>query len=252
MKKDETKQMILSAAKKEFAEKGFSGARMSSIAESSGANQALIHYYFESKENLYITILDQLFSVEDRNSISIEKPQWDLTVPQKLCALLYYIVHIHVVSADRDAYRILAWEMAEGHTYIRPFVDKYIVPRLEAIKELISCGVEMKIFETENVDLSALAILSMISGFEEARSIKRRTGEEVFLYSEKGGELFAPFFINTSFRMITPKNEKTQVPELPGEVKKFLDKLISHVKDDKSSEFNCEILSQFLTLIAVK
>jgi AcrR family transcriptional regulator len=56
---EDTKKKILLAAKKEFAEKGFSGARMSSIAKNAGVNQALLHYYFSGKTNIYINVFQK-------------------------------------------------------------------------------------------------------------------------------------------------------------------------------------------------
>ncbi|HSQ36190.1 MAG TPA: TetR family transcriptional regulator [Candidatus Binatia bacterium] len=53
----EAKDRILLAAQKEFAARGFSGARMEAIARSAGSNKAMLFYYFSSKETLYQTIL---------------------------------------------------------------------------------------------------------------------------------------------------------------------------------------------------
>lgn len=48
----ETEKRILNAAKAVFIRHGTSGARMQDIAEEAGVNQALLHYYFRSKERL--------------------------------------------------------------------------------------------------------------------------------------------------------------------------------------------------------
>jgi TetR/AcrR family transcriptional regulator len=48
----ETETRILDAAKAVFIRHGTSGARMQDIAEEAGVNQALLHYYFRSKERL--------------------------------------------------------------------------------------------------------------------------------------------------------------------------------------------------------
>jgi len=48
----ETEKRILDAAKAVFIRHGTSGARMQDIAEEAGVNQALLHYYFRSKEGL--------------------------------------------------------------------------------------------------------------------------------------------------------------------------------------------------------
>jgi AcrR family transcriptional regulator len=64
MKKNnpETKERILQAAQKEFADRGFSGARMDAIARAAAINKAMLFYYFSSKENLYRTVLFGVFS----------------------------------------------------------------------------------------------------------------------------------------------------------------------------------------------
>src|SRR5260370_39826670 len=54
------KPAILRAAIEEFAEQGFSGARMDSIATATGANIALLFYYFKSKNLLYKAALEEI------------------------------------------------------------------------------------------------------------------------------------------------------------------------------------------------
>jgi AcrR family transcriptional regulator len=64
MKKNnlQTKERILQAAQKEFAARGFSGARMEAIARGAAINKAMLFYYFSSKDNLYRTVLFGVFS----------------------------------------------------------------------------------------------------------------------------------------------------------------------------------------------
>lgn len=57
-----SKEKILLAAQKEFAARGFSGARMEAIARSSGSNKAMLFYYFSNKENLYRTVLGRVLA----------------------------------------------------------------------------------------------------------------------------------------------------------------------------------------------
>ncbi len=58
----ETKERILQAAQKEFAARGFAGARMEAIARGAAINKAMLFYYFSSKDNLYRTVLLGVFS----------------------------------------------------------------------------------------------------------------------------------------------------------------------------------------------
>jgi AcrR family transcriptional regulator len=51
-KDTDTEARILHAARAVFIRRGTAGARMQEIAEEAGVNQALLHYYFRSKERL--------------------------------------------------------------------------------------------------------------------------------------------------------------------------------------------------------
>ena len=55
--KQTTEDQILKAAEEVFLKKGFKNAKTSDIAELAGVNNALINYYFRSKENLFNKVL---------------------------------------------------------------------------------------------------------------------------------------------------------------------------------------------------
>ena len=50
---------ILEAAEREFLEKGYDGARTTSIAKATGVTHAMLHYYFRTKEQLFERIIDK-------------------------------------------------------------------------------------------------------------------------------------------------------------------------------------------------
>ncbi len=56
----ETRQRILDAALREFAANGLAGARTEAIATAAGVNKALLYYYFDSKEKLYVAALEMI------------------------------------------------------------------------------------------------------------------------------------------------------------------------------------------------
>ena len=55
-------QQILEAAEREFLEKGYDGARTTSIAKATGVTHAMLHYYFRTKEQLFERIIDKKMS----------------------------------------------------------------------------------------------------------------------------------------------------------------------------------------------
>ena len=54
-----SRESILAAAEKTFAEAGLSGARVDRIARRARVNKALLYYYFRSKEGLYQAVLEE-------------------------------------------------------------------------------------------------------------------------------------------------------------------------------------------------
>jgi TetR/AcrR family transcriptional regulator len=56
----ETRGRILDAALSEFAAHGLAGARTERIATAADVNKALLYYYFESKEKLYLAALEMI------------------------------------------------------------------------------------------------------------------------------------------------------------------------------------------------
>ena len=53
---------ILAAAAREFAERGYAGARVDRIARRARVNKAMLYYHFRSKQGLYRALLRQTFA----------------------------------------------------------------------------------------------------------------------------------------------------------------------------------------------
>lgn len=57
----DTRNKILNAARVEFQQGGFDGARMQDIANTAGINKALLHYYFRNKDELFEAVFRESF-----------------------------------------------------------------------------------------------------------------------------------------------------------------------------------------------
>ena len=68
------KQAILTAAEKEFGEKSFDGASVSSIAKRAAIAQPLINYYFESKAQLWEAVIENIY---DALQLALANPHED-------------------------------------------------------------------------------------------------------------------------------------------------------------------------------
>lgn len=76
-----TEQRILKAAEDIFLEKGFKQATMMKIAERAEVTHTMLHYYFRTKEQLFIRILDKNMSemfTSIRGAMGPDLSLWDI------------------------------------------------------------------------------------------------------------------------------------------------------------------------------
>src|ERR1700710_1895610 len=66
-----TKERLVEAAIKEFAEFGLSGARVERIAERAEINKQAIYYYFRDKDDLYSFALERCYELAHRNDANL-------------------------------------------------------------------------------------------------------------------------------------------------------------------------------------
>ena len=119
---------ILKAAIDEFASRGFKGASMDAIASRTHTTRAMINYYFGGKEQVYLAVLEQVYSEirEAEGELDLEH----LPPVQAIRRIVeftyqYYLAHQYFVrmAFDLRKCRPLAWFSA---TTMR---TKYWCPR---------------------------------------------------------------------------------------------------------------------------
>lgn len=98
---DRTRERILVAALREFADRGFAGARVDTIAARSGCNKRMLYHYFNDKEGLFRAVLRHKIS-ERIARVEAQSPGQDLVsaMPE------WFIQNCQ----DADWVRLLAWE----------------------------------------------------------------------------------------------------------------------------------------------
>ena len=93
---DRSQLGILVAARDEFAEHGLAGARVDRIAERAGLNKRLIYYYFGSKDELFLAVLENVYA--DIRAAEKELHLLDMPPPEAIRKLTeftwnYYLDH---------------------------------------------------------------------------------------------------------------------------------------------------------------
>jgi TetR/AcrR family transcriptional regulator len=100
---DRTRERILSAALKEFAAKGFAGARVDVIARRAAINKRMLYHYFGNKEKLFRAILRQKIA---------ERRAWGNNLSNDPAERLPF--WFKAACGDADWIRLLEWEALQN------------------------------------------------------------------------------------------------------------------------------------------
>ena len=121
---------IVAAAIDEFAARGFKGASMDAIAARTHTTRALINYYFGSKEQLYLAVLEGVYA-----EIREAEAELDLDHLEPAAAIRriveftyhYYLEHegfVRIVVAENQARGRHLRKSAAMRTLNRPIIDR--------------------------------------------------------------------------------------------------------------------------------
>ena len=103
----DTEKIILEAATKLFLDKGFASTSTTEIAKEAGCNQALVHYYFRTKERLFEAVFAEKFQNFVSNILQIN--QGDYTFEEKL--RLKIESHFDMLLENPKLPLLIAYEM---------------------------------------------------------------------------------------------------------------------------------------------
>ena len=146
--KGNTKENILRAAIRIFAQKGYKAATVREIMAEAGAkNPSAVTYHFQGKENLYQRVLEFMFEDADK-FVPQTDPAAPLPTPEEKLRgfILIYMKVLYVLDTELDAdlAAIFAKELAHPSPFLPEMVKTYLAPGsrdLQAIiRELVGPG----------------------------------------------------------------------------------------------------------------
>ncbi len=144
---EQTRRALLDAAASEFARFGFDGARVERIVKAAGCNMRMLYHYFQSKENLYLEVLEGVYS-----DIRQREQGLDLESLSPLSAIrqLTQFTWDHI-SANRLFIDIGRNENLVGGRFIRrsKTISEMSSPLIRQISEVIVRGHQTKVFRHE-------------------------------------------------------------------------------------------------------
>jgi AcrR family transcriptional regulator len=156
---------IIEVATREFAENGLAGARIDVIAQAMRTSKRMIYYYFGSKEQLYVAVLEE--SYRRMREIEANLHLEDLAPEDALRKLVGYTVDYQL--AHPEFIRLVMTENIHRGEYLArsPAIQKLNVPAIEGLKSVYVRGVAQGVFRSglDPVDLhmsiSALSVFNV-------------------------------------------------------------------------------------------
>lgn len=187
-----TRAEILDVATREFARHGYAGARVDEIATLMRTTKRMIYYYFGSKEQLYIAVLERAYA-------EIRAAERDLDVehlaPLAAIRTLAELTFDHH-DRHRDFINLVSIENIHQADHIRKsaVLANLGTPALEIITRILEAGRASGDFVT---DADAVDIHMMISSFCVFRIANQYTFGALF-----GRDLTAPEHRERHRRMV--------------------------------------------------
>jgi AcrR family transcriptional regulator len=148
-----TRRDIIDIATREFAEKGFSGARVDEIAARTKTSKRMIYYYFGGKEALYIAVLEEAYrkirSIEASLNLA-EKPPEEALRTLVAFTFDYQNAHPEFVRLVMNENMLNAAYLARSKA-----IQRLNVGVIEALRELLERGQREGVFrrDLDPVDL---------------------------------------------------------------------------------------------------
>jgi AcrR family transcriptional regulator len=197
---DNTKQVILDAARVEFAKAGLAGARVDKIAETSGANKRMLYHYFGGKEQLFAAVIEDAYGNIRGQEMQLGLD--DLPPEQAMKKLVeftweYYLANPEFITLVNSENLHQAKHIA-GNRQLRKLQKAYV----ETVDAILKRGEETGVFRP-GIDALQLCITIAAIGFYYLTN--RHTGGVLFGFNFTSREALATrlkFNIETIMRMV--------------------------------------------------
>jgi AcrR family transcriptional regulator len=170
-----TKRNILEVATREFARKGYGGARVDAIAARTRTSKRMIYYYFGDKEGLYLAVLEESYSSIRRTEATLDLERLP---PEKALSTLvaftfdYQNAHPEFVRLVMNENILDGIHMARSKTIGR--LNNVVI---DALKDLLARGRRAGVFRR---DLDPLEVHMTISALCVFNVANRATFSTIF------------------------------------------------------------------------
>ena len=158
-----TKDLIVDAAEQLFAQFGYLGVSMMDIANSLGITKAALYYHFDSKEKIYLKVLNNAF---EEFSEAIQKITGDKNLPIEKRFHRTVATYLDFCLKKKDLAKLTMQKLSKDNDNIVDFISELkmkIVRQLEpTVKEFL---VYKKRSRLVNSKIATYLLIGMLNSF---------------------------------------------------------------------------------------
>ena len=172
---ERTRAEILDVATREFADRGYNGARVDEIAARTRTTKRMIYYYFAGKEQLYIAVLERAYAQIREAEQTVDVGHLDPVTAIRRLAEITFDHH----EAHPDFIRLVSTENIHRaeHLAQAPGLVTLNTPAIQLIGDILERGRAAGLFRH---DVDAIDVHMMISAFCVFRTANRYTFNAIF------------------------------------------------------------------------
>jgi AcrR family transcriptional regulator len=171
--RERTQVEILDVATAEFAEHGYSGARVDDIAERTRTTKRMLYYYFGSKEGLFVAVLERAYAAIRDAERAVDVDHLDPIAAIRRLAELTFDHH----EAHPDFIRLVSIENIHRGEHMGESLAAINAPAVERIDRILQRGREAGEFRG---DVDAVDLHMLISAYCVFRVANRHTWQALF------------------------------------------------------------------------
>ena len=172
---ERTREEILDVALSEFARNGYAGARVDEIAARTRTTKRMLYYYFGSKEQLYIAVLERAYATARDAERQLDVDHLDPVSAIRTLAELTFDHH----ESHQDFISLVAIENIHRAEFIArsPALAELSTPAVAVIARILDRGRATGVFPRQ---VEAIDVHMMISAFCFFRVFNRHTFGAIF------------------------------------------------------------------------
>ncbi|MFN8547256.1 MAG: TetR family transcriptional regulator [Candidatus Eisenbacteria bacterium] len=205
-----TRQLLLDAAERLFAERGVDGTSTDEIARASGVNKAMINYHFGGKDGLYTAIVSDLLETALGELEAL--PAAPLSGEAKLREFVRVFARAHGARTSVSS-MILREVMAGGRRMEEPFRLRFLRV-FRVLSEILAQGNREGSFRPVATIEAHLAMMGALTFFFATRQFRERMLTEGKLpFSPISAEEYVAFLEELVTRGLAPSPSISPTPK---------------------------------------